>query len=76
MFIVDNAGTTMAFSGFYLDSHSSRLPYVEWQPRIGGGGLVENLVNYFQKKWYFAEHCDVEKLSDPVAVADTSESSE
>ena len=64
LFILESSGLRRAFSGFYLDSFSGSLPYIEWLPREEGRGLVENLSNFFEAKWHFAEDWDVENLTE------------
>jgi len=48
------------FTGFYLNSFSRMMPYLEWHGE--DGKMLDHLYEYFEKKWYFAREWDAEKL--------------
>ncbi len=60
--LIDEGNVKEAYSGFYINSVSSKLPYIGWSEKIGGETFIHNLEDYFEKKWFFAKDGDVEKL--------------
>lgn len=53
MFLIeDKKGSRECYSGFYLNSFSREMPYLRWYG--SDKQMVENLFDYFEKKWYFA----------------------
>ena len=62
--IVRSGDVTEAYSGFYLNSVSSKMPYIKWSERIGGEAFIKNLEDYFHRKWYFARENTLENVRE------------
>jgi hypothetical protein len=64
--IVRSGDVTEAYSGFYLNSVSSKMPYIKWSETIGGEAFINNLEDYFERKWFFSSENTLEKVRDLV----------
>jgi len=62
--IVKSRDVTQAYSGFYLNSVSSKMPYIKWSETIGGEAFIKNLEDYFDRKWYFSRENTLENLRE------------
>ena len=62
--IVRSGGVTEAYSGFYLNSVSSKMPYIKWSETIGGEAFIQNLENYFEHKWFFSSNNTLENVRE------------
>lgn len=71
--LLNTEHTAHAFTGFYINSYSSGLPYISWSRTVDGEDIVRNLQDYFDRKWYFAEETSIENvLSGEVVFEDVS----
>lgn len=75
----DDANTSFApvraASGFYLDQYSSQMPYITWRRTDDTGQiLVENISNYFDKKWNNEKTITIERLAEEVDPPSSEES--
>jgi len=61
---VRSGDVTEAYSGFYLNSVSSQMPYIKWSETIGGEAFINNLEDYFRRKWHFADSNTLEAVRD------------
>ncbi|WP_300060855.1 hypothetical protein [uncultured Roseobacter sp.] len=64
--IVKSGDVMEAYSGFYLNSVSSQMPYIKWSETIGGEAFIKNLEDYFERKWYFAADNGLEDIRERV----------
>ncbi len=60
--IVKSGEVTEAYSGFYLNSVSSQMPYIKWSETIGGEAFIQNLEDYFERKWHFSSENTLENV--------------
>ncbi|MEM8698428.1 MAG: hypothetical protein AAGF44_04620, partial [Pseudomonadota bacterium] len=50
------------YTGFYLNSFSRSMPYLEWQG--ADTKMLDHLFDYYDRKWFFAREQDASKI-DP-----------
>ncbi|MEP2641291.1 hypothetical protein [Roseobacter sp.] len=62
--IVNSGEVTEAYSGFYLNSVSSQMPYIKWSETIAGGAFIGSLQDYFERKWHFAGDNTIETIRE------------
>ncbi|GMG84964.1 hypothetical protein LNKW23_41800 [Paralimibaculum aggregatum] len=52
------------YTGFYLNRFSSAMPYIEWGSSNPENSFVDNLYDYFERKWKYSEMHDAGNFLD------------